>query len=102
MKKLSIESDVLILSFLNKKELNPYDKWSNVVMKSDFVWKQLLINRFNIYKSINFYEEFKWQINLENNRKKYKQSWTLGCVGKITPLQKPLIRVAKNPYNDFK
>ena len=102
MKKLSIESDVLILSFLNKKELTPYDKWSNVVMKSNFVWKQLLINRFNIYKSINFYEEFKWQINLENNRKKYKQNWTLGCVGKITPLQKPLIRVAKNPYNDFK
>ena len=39
--------------------------------------------------NINFYEEFKWQINLENNRKKYKQNWTLGCVGKITPLQKP-------------
>ena len=102
MKRLSIESDVLILSFLNKKELKPYDKWSNVVMKSNFVWKQLLINRFNIYKSINFYEEFKWQKNLENNRKKYKQKWTLGCVGKITPLQKPLIRIAKNPYNDFK
>lgn len=98
MNKISVEIYSHIYSFLEEKELSPNDKFSEIILKSDLIWKPLLIKKFNINKSINFYEEFKWQVRLKQNKEKYKQKWTLGCVGKIIALQKPLFKKSKNPY----
>ena len=99
MNKISVEIYSYIYSFLEEKELLPNDKFSEIILKSDLIWKPLLIKKFNINKSINFYEEFKWQVRLKQNKEKYKQKWTLGCVGKIKKKKKPLFKKSKNPYN---
>jgi len=99
MNKISVEIYSHIYSFLEIKDLLPLDKYSAIILKSNLIWKPLLIKKFNIYKSINFYEEFKWQVRLKQNKEKYKQKWTLGCVGKIIALEKPLFKKSKNPYN---
>jgi len=75
MNKISVEIYSHIYSFLEIKDLLPHDKYSDIILKSNLIWKPLLIKKFNVYKSINFYEEFKWQVRLKQNKEKYKQKW---------------------------
>ena len=44
--------------------------------------------------SNNYYEEYKWEKKLEKHKFNYKRQWTLGCVGRIIPLEKPIFKDA--------
>ena len=54
MNKISVEIYSHIYSFLEIKDLLPLDKYSAIILKSNLIWKPLLIKKCNIYKSINF------------------------------------------------
>jgi hypothetical protein len=90
LNEIPIDLNILIYNFLEKKDLKPFDATSKVIMRSNLIWKPLLIKKYNINKSINFYEEFLWQKKLKQHQNKYQKQWTLGCVGRIIPLIKPV------------
>tara|TARA_Y100000816_G_C26069458_1_gene562368 strand:- start:144 stop:452 length:309 start_codon:yes stop_codon:yes gene_type:complete len=100
MKNLPIDVQLLIFNYLDKFELIPYDKLSKVCMFSNEVWKIHFRKDFNKNESINYYEEYKWEKRLEKKRFMYKRQFTLGCVGKIKPLEKPIIKPAI-PYRKY-
>lgn len=100
MKKLPIDVQLIIFSYLDIVELFPYNNLSKVCMFSNEVWENHFRKDFNKNKSNNYYEEYKWEKRLEKKRFMYKRQYTLGCVGKITPLKKPDIKPAI-PYNKY-
>ncbi|MAV65045.1 MAG: hypothetical protein CMG00_07640 [Candidatus Marinimicrobia bacterium] len=88
MNTLPIEIHILIHSYLNLDFL-PYNKYSLIVLRSNPIWKPRVIKKYNINKSTNFYELYKWQKKLDIKKISYERQYTLGCIGKITALQKP-------------
>jgi hypothetical protein len=86
---IPIDLNLLIYKFLKIEDLKPFDTTSKSIMRSNFIWKPILLIQYNIVDSINCYNEFLWQKKLKIHQNKYQKQWTLGCVGRITPLDKP-------------
>lgn len=89
MEKLPTEMYVQIYTYLDIKDLKPFDKLSEKIIKSNIIWEEHVKKKFNINDSINFYKEYAWQLKLKKHQFSYKRQWTLGCVGRIKPLLKP-------------
>lgn len=92
--KLPVEINILIYQCLDGIILKPFDNMSKNIMRSYEVWRENLYrknpDKENILQiSNNYYEEYKWEKRLEKHQFNYKRQWTLGCVGRITPLKKP-------------
>ena len=74
--------------FLGTNQLYPLSKTFQLVMISNVVWKPLVIKRFGKIQSNNYFKEYCWQLKLERHQFCYKRQWTLGCVGRLSPIQK--------------
>ena len=57
-----------------------------------------ICGKFKVSESKNFYEEYKWQLKLKLKNEAYQRQFTLGCVGKIYPLEKPEWKQALKIY----
>lgn len=88
MEKLPDELQCIIFSFVVVTELCPLSKTTSKVMVSNVVWKPLTVFRFGNIESNNYFREYCWQLKLKRHQNRYKRQWTLGCVGKIYPLEK--------------
>ena len=78
-----------IFQFLPLRDLNPLNHASLPYFRSNVVWQPRVDKRFGVMKSCNYFREFAWQLQLERHQMCYQRQWTLGCVGRLTPLQKP-------------
>lgn len=65
-----------VLSFLPLSDLTPVSKDLIYLFRSDILWKPL------------GFEEYVWQQRLEDYKKRYKQQWTMGCLGRLEPPKK--------------
>lgn len=89
---MQLPDDVVIhvLSFL-EGEFAP-DRHMARLSRTNAVWKPRYERRFKVKKEcIHYYELYMWSLKLEKHQKAYQRQWTLGCVGKITPIDCPLI-----------
>jgi hypothetical protein len=86
---LAYELQCMIMSFLPNGNLQPVSKESQELYLSNVVWKPRVLRRFGEIPSTNYFKEYCWQLQLESHQFCYKRQWTLGCVGRITPLVKP-------------
>ena len=86
---LPYELQCIIMSFLPNDNLHPVSKESQLFYSSNVVWKPRVLQRFGEIPSTNYFKEYCWQLQLERHQFCYKRQWTLGCVGRITPLVKP-------------
>jgi|TARA_B110000444_G_scaffold218931_1_gene218762 hypothetical protein len=89
MQKIPTELFTHIFSYLKINELKPFDVLSDKLIRTNVVWEPRTKKTFDIVKSINHYQEYKWLLKLRKHQMAYKRQWTLGCVGRITPLKKP-------------
>lgn len=90
MEKLPDELQINIFHFLCPTHVIVLNKQSERLIKCNYIWGPIVFHRFNISKSNNFFEEFKWQRRLAQHRFQYQRQWTLGCVGKVKTLgEKP-------------
>ena len=48
LNEIPIDLNILIYNFLEKKDLKPFDATSKVIMRSNLIWKPLLIKNYNI------------------------------------------------------
>jgi len=78
-----------IFSFLDNIDLYPINTESKRLYLSNVVWKPRVRKRFGSLDSSNYFKEYCWQLQLEKHQFCYKRQWTLGCVGRITPPEKP-------------
>ena len=85
---LPYELQCMIMSFLPNDNLQPVSKESQQFYLSNVVWKPRVLRRFGEIPSTNYFKEYCWQLQLERHQFCYKRQWTLGCVGRITPLEK--------------
>ena len=84
-----------IFEYICPSRLCAVDRRSRMLSKANCLWGPIVWVRFSVEKSTNFFEEFKWQCQLETHRRKYQRQWTLGCVGKFSPLpSKPVFEPA--------
>lgn len=83
------EIQCLVMSYLTNAELYPLNKTSKPLFLSNIIWKPRVVSRFGNVQSNNYFREYEWQLQLERHQLCYKREWTLGCVGRITPLTKP-------------
>jgi len=83
------EVQVLIYSFLNIDSIKPLSKYNLLIIKSNPLWKPIVIKKFGNINSTNYYESYKYLKKLAYKNFLYKRQYTLGCVGKIIPLVKP-------------
>jgi len=76
---LSLIPDVIlhVLSFLSPSDLTPVSRESVCYFRSDIVWKPY-----------GGFVEYVWQRQLEDYKKRYKQQWTQGCLGRLKPPKK--------------
>ena len=65
-----------VLSYLRPSDLTPVSKDLFHVFRSDILWKP------------DGFAEYVWQQRLEDYKKRYKQQWTLGCLGRLEPPKK--------------
>jgi len=65
-----------VLSYLSPSDLTPVSKDLFHVFRSDVLWKP------------DGFGEYVWQRRLEDYKKRYKQQWTLGCLGRLEPPKK--------------
>ena len=98
MEKIPVELNIYIYEYLDLKYLRPYDKKSLKLMKSNETWRNRVKKRFNVMKSNNFYEEYKWQLKLKSKVEAYERQYTMGCIGKFYPLEKPEWKQALKIY----
>lgn len=91
MEKIPNELYAHIFSYLKTNELKPFNKLSDIIIKSNVIWEPRTKKKFNIKESINYYQEYQWQLKLKKHQTAYKRQWTLGCVGRINPLIKPTL-----------
>ena len=90
MKDLPTEIKIHIISFLCPSTDMTTNKEYMKLYRCNYIWGPIVWERFHVCKSINFFEEFKWQLRLEKHRRWYQQQWTLGCVGKVKSMgQRP-------------
>ena len=89
MLHLPYELVCYILSFVPIHGLLPLNRAAVPLFCSNVVWKPLFRQRFGYISSHNYFREFMWQLQLERHQMCYQRQWTLGCVGRLTPLQKP-------------
>tara|TARA_B110000211_G_C13636915_1_gene359899 strand:- start:196 stop:498 length:303 start_codon:yes stop_codon:yes gene_type:complete len=89
MKKLSDDVLYSILQYLPNSSLTPWNKYIARLVTTNVVWKPRVEMRFRTMPSTNYYEEYRWQLKLETHKFVYKRQWTLGCVGRVIPLEKP-------------
>ena len=89
MFSLPDELQCVVMSYLTNAELYPLNKMSEPLFLSNVIWKPRVIRRFGPVVSNNYFREYAWQLQLERHQFCYKRQWTLGCVGRITPLSKP-------------
>lgn len=99
LNKLPIEINILIYQCLDGITLKPFDNTSKNIMRSNEVWRENLYrkntdNKKLLQTSNNYYEEYKWEKKLEKHKFNYKRQWTLGCLGRIIPLEKPIFKDA--------
>lgn len=90
MNELPEEIVMNILSFLHNNNLTPINKSLFSLYRSNIVWKERVINRFSIINSNNYFKEYIWAKKLEKHKFMYQRAYTYGCVGKNTPLIKPI------------
>ena len=83
-----------ILRFLPNKNIIPINKSLFSLYRSNLIWKERLINRFGIINSNNYFKEYIWSKKLEKHKFMYQRAYTYGCVGKNTPLTKPIFKPA--------
>jgi len=96
LNKLPIELNITIYEYLDK--LKPFDTTSRKIMQSNIIWKKKIEKEGFTDKSLNYYQEYKWKKKIEKYQFNYKRQWTLGCVGRIMPLTKPLFCKAEKIY----
>ena len=89
MLHLPYELQCTIYHFLPLCDLNPLNRASLPHFRSNVVWQPRVEGRFGKMVSHNYFREFMWQLQLERHQMCYQRQWTLGCVGRLTPLQKP-------------
>ena len=89
MLHLPSEIQCLIMDYLDINELIPLNNESKHLFLSNVVWKPRVTDRFGTLNSTNYFKEYCWQLRLKRHQFFYKRQWTLGCVGRITPPQKP-------------
>jgi len=65
-----------VLSFLPFSDLTPVSNGTVCLFRSDILWKP------------DGFGEYVWQRRLEDYKKRYKQQWTLGCLGRLEPPKK--------------
>ena len=99
LNNIPIEINILIYHYLDGIKLKPFDKTSKNIMRSNEVWRENLYrkntdNKKLLQMSNNYYEEYKWKKKLKKHQFNYKRQWTLGCVGRIIPLEKPIFKDA--------
>lgn len=94
MLQLPYELQCYIFQFLPLCDLTPLNRASLPYFRSNVVWQPRVGQRFGVLKSHNYFCEFAWQLQLERHQMSYKRQWTLGCVGRLTPLQKPTFAAA--------
>ena len=87
--KLPQELIIVIAEFLKNAEILPFNTFTKKIFLSNIVWKPRVHTRFKIIESNNYFKEYCWQLHLERHQMSYKRQWTLGCVGKLSPIQKP-------------
>lgn len=88
MEHLPYELQTLIFTFTPIKQLCPLSHRLTNVMVSNIVWKPLVKQRFGFVESNNYHKEYCWLLKLERHQFCYQRQWTLGCVGRISPLEK--------------
>ena len=92
---MQLPDDVMIhiFSFMNGTFVA--DHYTARLSLTNPVWKPRYERRFDVQKqSVNYYELYRWSLQLEKHKKAYQRQWTLGCVGKITPMNCPLFPAA--------
>ena len=90
MNKLPIELQINIYQYLDIYSISQCVSKSNYLLcKSNPIWEPIVCKKFGHINSTNYYESYKYQKNLAYKKFLYKRQYTLGCVGKITPLIKP-------------
>ena len=67
MEKIPNELCAHIFSYLKTNELKPFDKLSNIIMKSNVIWEPRTKKKFDIKESINYYQEYQWQLKLKKH-----------------------------------
>lgn len=74
-----LPDDVMLhmLSFLQPSDLTPISKELLYLFRSNILWRQY-----------GGFDEYVWQQRLKDYKKKYKQQWTLGCLGRLDPPKK--------------
>uniref|UniRef100_A0A6C0JBZ3 F-box domain-containing protein n=1 Tax=viral metagenome TaxID=1070528 RepID=A0A6C0JBZ3_9ZZZZ len=90
MNKLPVELICNILAFLPIKSLIPVSNNLKDMYRSNIVWKPRVIKKIGKIKSINYFEEYLWQIKLEKYKFMYKLAYTYGWAGRRVPLTKPI------------
>ena len=77
-----------VLSFLPPKDLVPLNKYTLPLFRSNIVWQP----RCDV-RSSNCFEELRWQHGRDRRIRRYKQQWTLGCLGRAEeePGRPPLL-----------
>ena len=65
MDKVPAEVICNILTFLPNKDLTPLSKNLKNMFRSNIVWKPRVIKKIGKIKSINYFEEYLWQVKLE-------------------------------------
>lgn len=66
-----------ILSFLPIRDLVPLDRYTLPLFRSNIVWQP----RCEVGSS-NCFGELRWQAMRDRRILRYKQQWTLGCLGR--------------------
>ena len=87
---LPLEIKIKILIFICPNQDISLNHLYLKLFRCNYIWGPIVWERFEISKSCNFFEEFKWQLKLEKHCRWYQRQWTLGCVGKVESLgQRP-------------
>ena len=79
---------IIIFSFVGIDRIRPFHSSVMDVFTCNILWKPVVVNKFGIHQSTNFYREHIWQQKLYEHQFRYKSQWTLGCVGRIIPPSK--------------
>lgn len=91
MNTLPEEIQILIFSYVSPTNFMAYNVQSNILSRCNVIWGPIVYKMFGVRHSNNFWQEFKWQLQLQKHRLDYQRRWTLGCVGKTRPIgRKPI------------
>jgi len=94
MQQLPDDIISIILTFLPDKSLTPITKVLKSLYRSNMIWKPRVFKRFGEIESNNYFREYMWGLKLERHTFMYKRAYTYGCVGKNSPLVKPIFQPA--------